>query len=204
MAGKGVRGRVAACSDTRPRAAFGTFRRDEKYSLKAESSGEKRKRCGKCSRTTPSVSRKRLTAIRNLNRRTLADARLLVSVDSLSSLFVATGDARIAHLEEGALVTAPWAITDRPYICTRKLCYETNITLSKKDGLRHPFLHHSTISCCTFPSKSFQTNLPSASTIYPCQLPSLGILTEPGFRYRYPSCSSQAGMCVCPWSSTSP
>ena len=37
------------------------------------------------------------TAIRNLNHRTLADARLLVSVDSLSSLFVATGDARIAH-----------------------------------------------------------------------------------------------------------
>ena len=37
------------------------------------------------------------TAIRNLNHRTLAHARLLVSVDSLSSLFVATGDARIAH-----------------------------------------------------------------------------------------------------------
>ena len=34
-----------------------------------------------------------------------ARASSLVSVDSLSSLFVATGDARIAHLEEGALVT---------------------------------------------------------------------------------------------------
>ena len=34
-----------------------------------------------------------------------ARASSLVSVDSLSSLFVATGDARIAHLEEVALVT---------------------------------------------------------------------------------------------------
>ena len=36
-----------------------------------------------------------------------ARASSLVSVDSLSSLFVATGDARIAHLGEGGLVTSP-------------------------------------------------------------------------------------------------
>jgi len=42
-----------------------------------------------------------------------ARASSLVSVDSLSSLFVATGDARIAHLGEGCLATSPASRRDR-------------------------------------------------------------------------------------------
>ena len=54
-------------------------------------------------RTTPSVSH----SADSYPQPQSARASSLVSVDSLSSLFVATGDARIAHLGEGALVTSP-------------------------------------------------------------------------------------------------